>query len=89
MLEVAHTVRTYRGKPGCMCGCRGTYSETPRARKMAITQMLADPTVKFEVGHIDKDIPGCIFISSNSRVRVLYLNADGIAAVRAMGIPEA
>lgn len=23
-------VRSYRGKPGCMCGCRGEYSDSPK-----------------------------------------------------------
>lgn len=32
--------RTYSGKPGCACGCRGTYTPaTPRNTKAMLTRM--------------------------------------------------
>jgi hypothetical protein len=53
MLTVQDTLRTYSGRPGCMCGCNGKYNESERARKMAVTQMLRDPAVSQEV---DEDL---------------------------------
>ena len=86
MLTVNQTTRSYSGKPGCMCGCGGKYNEGERARKLAITQLLNDPGVKFEAwGH---DAEGCLFVTTATRTRVLYLNEAGVAAVRAMGILE-
>ena len=60
MLTVNQTTRSYSGKPGCMCGCRGTYNEGERARKLAITQLLNDPRVKFDAWSGDTE--GCLFV---------------------------
>lgn len=40
-IPVEAILDTYRGRPGCGCGCRGTYSKTTRAIKSRI-QFLAD-----------------------------------------------
>ena len=86
MLTVEQTTRSYSGKPGCMCGCNGEYKDSERARKLAITQLLKDPRVKFETWGSDE---GCLFVRTETRKRVLYLNAKGVEAVRAMGYKEA
>ena len=86
MLTVEHTTRSYSGRIGCMCGCNGTYNEGERARKMAITALLKDPAVRFHAWCNDTE--GCIFVETDTRNRVLYLNAQGIAAARAMGLKE-
>lgn len=86
MLTVNKTTRSYSGKPGCMCGCLGTYNDSERARKLAITQLLKDPCVKFEAWNDDAE--GCLFVRTNTRNRVLYLNAAGVIAARAMGFKE-
>jgi len=86
MLTVNQTTRSYSGKPGCMCGCNGTYNEGERARKMAITALLKDPNVKFQAWADDKE--GCVYVETRTRNRVLYLTAAGVIAVRAMGFKE-
>jgi hypothetical protein len=87
MLKVEHTVRSYTGKPGCMCGCNGTYNEGERARKMAITALLKNPAVRFDTWNGGEE--GAVFVVTATRNRVLYLNADGVKAVEALGIkPE-
>ena len=48
MLTVDQTTRSYSGLPGCMCGCKGTYNESERARKMAITALLKSPLVRYD-----------------------------------------
>lgn len=84
MLTVNQTTRSYSGKPGCMCGCRGEYKESERSRKLAITQLLKDPSVRLDAWGDE----GAIFVATDTRNRVLYLTAEGVAAVRAMGIKE-
>jgi len=84
MLKVEHTVRSYTGKPGCMCGCNGTYNEGERARKLAITALLKNPAVRFDSWNGGEE--GCVFVVTATRNRVLYLNAEGVKAVQAMGI---
>jgi len=84
MLTVDQTTRSYTGKPGCMCGCNGTYNEGERARKMAITALLKNPAVRFDSWNGDTE--GAVFVVTATRNRVLYLNADGVKAVQAMGV---
>jgi len=84
MLTVNQTTRAYTGKPGCMCGCNGTYNEGERARKMAITALLKNPAVRFDTWSGGNE--GAVFVVTATRNRVLYLNADGVAAVQAMGM---
>jgi hypothetical protein len=86
MLTVNQTTRSYSGKPGCMCGCNGTYNEGERARKMAITALLKDPNVKFDARADDAE--GCLYVVTATRNRVLYLNKAGVIAARAMGMKE-
>lgn len=86
MLTVNQTTRSYSGKPGCMCGCNGKYNEGERARKLAITQLLNDPRVKFDAWSDDAE--GCLYVVTATRNRVLYLNGAGVRAVRAMGYKE-
>ena len=89
MLTVDQTVRTYSGKRGCMCGCQGTYNDSIKARKLAITQMLKHPKVWLESWD-SKDVDkGCLVVESDTRQRVLYLTQEGVDAVRAMGVAQA
>ena len=87
MLTVEQTTRSYSGRRGCMCGCLGKYNETHRARKLAITELLKDPRVKFDAWA--QDTEGCLFVETATRNRVLYLTPEGVAEVRAMGFKEA
>jgi len=85
MLDVKDTVRSYSGKTGCMCGCNGTYNDSTRARKMAITQILKQDFKVDDFGKADDDgTAGCVFVESETRNRVLYLTADGVAAALAL-----
>ena len=88
MLNVNQTVRSYSGKPGCMCGCNGTYNEGERARKMAMSALLKNPNVRVQARNSSADDAGCLFADTDTRTRVLYLTAEGVEAVRAMGVEE-
>ena len=84
MLNVEHTIRSYSGRPGCMCGCNGSYNEGTRARKLAITKLLKDPETRLDVfNHVDDcGTAGCIHYDNGTRNRVLYVNKAGIDAIK-------
>ncbi len=88
MLKLEHTVRSYSGRPGCMCGCNGKYNSGDRARKMAISQLLKNPDVQLQSWKESGGDAGCIYVETPTRNRVLYLTAAGVEAVRAMGVEE-
>lgn len=87
MLTVTDTVRSYSGRPGCMCGCNGKYNEGERARKMAATALLKDPDMRVQTWKESGGDAGCIYVETATRNRVLYLTAEGVAKVAAM-FPE-
>ena len=87
MLNVNDTVRAYSGKPGCMCGCVGTYNETERARKMALTALLKNPAAKLQSWPESGGDAGCLYVETETRARVLYLTAAGVAKLAAQ-FPE-
>jgi hypothetical protein len=88
MLNVNDTVRAYSGKPGCMCGCNGTYNEGERARKMALTALLKNPAMRLQTWNQGRgDDAGCVYVETETRNRVLYLTAEGVEKVAAM-FPE-
>jgi hypothetical protein len=72
-----------------MCGCKGSYKDSERARKMAITQLLKDPAVRYQEWKPSGGDAGCLFVDTPTRTRALYLTEAGVAAVRAMGVKEA
>jgi len=84
MLNIEHTTESYSGRPGCMCGCNGTYNESERARKMAITAMMKNEDARLQdFGRVDSEgVQGCVFFETPTRNRVLYLTAEGVAAAR-------
>ena len=87
MLNVTDTVKSYSGKPGCMCGCNGKYNEGERARKMALTALLKNPAVRLQTWAESGGDAGCLYVETATRNRVLYLTAAGAAKVAAM-FPE-
>ncbi len=90
MLNVEHTTRAYAGKQGCMCGCKGTYNASVRARKTAITQLTKHTEAQLFSWNTQADgAAGCIRLERNGRNRTLYLTEAGVAEARAMGIAEA
>jgi hypothetical protein len=88
MLKLEHTVRSYSGRPGCMCGCKGKYSDSDRTRKMAITALLKDPKVQLQSWAESGGDAGCLFVDTPTRTRALYLTQAGVEAARAMGVEE-
>ena len=91
MLTVDQTVQTYAGSNGCMCGCKGTYNEGKRARKMAMTALLKNSEVQLRSWKpflFSGGDAGCLFVDTATHTRVLYLTEAGVAAARAMGVKE-
>jgi hypothetical protein len=48
MFTLANVERVYSGKPGCMCGCRGTYSISPRSVKILFNKVMNNPAHKMD-----------------------------------------
>lgn len=88
MLTLDQTVRSYSGRPGCMCGCNGTYNAGDRARKMAITALLKNPETRLQAWKPSGGDAGCLFLDTPTRTRALYLTEAGVEAVRALGVEE-
>lgn len=87
MISMKNTIRSYSGKRGCMCGCQGSYNEGDRARKLALTELTKNPDTKLEVWQADNDTTdaGCLHITTDTRIRALYLNRKGVEEALAMG----
>ena len=84
-IQVEDTTRSYAGRIGCMCGCQGTYNESVRARKTAITQILKQDWAVNDFGRVDSEgVAGCLYVKSETRERVLYLTKQGLAKALAM-----
>lgn len=88
MLTLDQTVRSYSGKPGCMCGCQGTYNDSSQARKMAMTALLKDPNTRLQKWKSNGKDAGCLFFQTATRARVLYLTAKGVEQAEAMGYED-
>lgn len=78
VLTVDDTVRSYSGGHGCMCGCKGTYNDGVRARKMALTAMTKNQAKLNVWNSVAGDDAGCLFFDTPTRSRVLYLTQDGV-----------
>jgi hypothetical protein len=48
MFTLANVERVYSGKPGCMCGCRGTYSISQRSVKILFNKVMNNPAHKMD-----------------------------------------
>jgi hypothetical protein len=66
-LKIENVKRVYSGKPGCMCGCRGKYSEEGRGVKTIFNKIL-----KGEY-KVDK-VANCIYLDTDSRTLVAYFS---------------
>lgn len=71
LLQDYEVCQVYAGRPGCMCGCRGTYRETSAAIKRALSDLRAQDPARVELD----DETLCISWENEAgtRVRVLYL----------------
>ena len=48
--------RVYSGRPGCMCGCRGTYSDAERSKKIIFNKIMKGD-YKVEGDYVYLDTP--------------------------------
>lgn len=86
-IPTQHIVRAYAGRPGCACGCKGTYycasaesdeSEGATYNPGMVTKIArivaTDPTTKLQKGFDDEKI---LFLEfSPTRNYTLYLSPD-------------
>jgi hypothetical protein len=75
-LTIADIVRVYSGKPGCGCGCRGTYSET-KAQKTRILNTVSNLSEEYPIVESD----GVLSIETPTRYYWIYLRGFGHESV--------
>lgn len=72
-IKLEQIVRTYNGRPGCACGCRGSYMETKRAFTAALAKYAQAPAESVEMG---SDLEGNAFVGwdneDRSRTYTIY-----------------
>lgn len=65
---VDNVKESYSGKPGCMCGCVGNYSEKKSTAVRAFNRLVNDPSVR-----IDEEAK-CIYVKTSTRNNVVFFN---------------
>ena len=63
--------KVYSGKPGCMCGCKGTYNDSDIAKKRMWNRFQKEQ----EDWKIDIDA-GCVYNTTETRNNVIYFAQD-------------
>jgi len=66
---IEKVVQVYSGRPGCMCGCQGTYREDKKAIKRIYNIMAKSPDIYSYNNSIDHF--ACLNYSPN-RIYVIY-----------------
>ena len=69
VIKMEDVARVYSGRPGCACGCKGDYKDSPKA----ITRMVN----KFNKNLIDVVEGGNnLSIENDTRLNILYLKDE-------------
>lgn len=74
-MNITHNdiIRVYSGRPGCMCGCNGTYRDGERSKKNMLTRILkGDYAVEFFRRPDQDGTAGCIYTDTATRTQVAY-----------------
>jgi hypothetical protein len=72
-IDYTHVARVYSGRSGCMCGCKGTYRDSDRSKKVMLTKVLkGDYQVEFFNKPDSDGTAGCIFTDNGDRTQVVY-----------------
>lgn len=66
-MDISKVKRVYSGLKGCMCGCRGKYSESDRSKKIILGKILRDPNHQ-----VDGD---CVYLITKTRNLAAYFEA--------------
>jgi len=86
MIDVDKVISVYRGRPGCMCGCRGKHRYASKFRAVAGKQRgydvtddeVSDRSVKLVVAKLERDPStkiedGIAYVDTGTRRYVAYL----------------
>ena len=69
-ITVEQVSQVYSGRQGCMCGCRGNYSEQPAQKKRVLKLLQSDPRSKIEDGILHRE-----GLEEGERNYVIYLQS--------------
>ena len=74
MIDFKNVKRVYSGRPGCMCGCRGTYNTSALSIKRAVNKLnkRIDWSNSLAVqSHMDDK---CAWFESETYTKVVYFS---------------
>lgn len=69
-LTVDDIENVYSGRPGCMCGCRGEYKDSPRSKKIILNKILRSPNYQIS--------DGVIYVQTETRMLAAYIDSSYI-----------
>ncbi len=67
-MKLSKVTRVYSGSPGCMCGCKGKYSDSDRSRKIIFNKIMKNPNHKFDAA------AKCVYVETETRNLVAYFS---------------
>lgn len=69
--------KTYRGRPGCMCGCKGTYKENNRRSASHVLRFFKEKLAEGDDGFSVIPYKGEVIVSfdRDERTTVMYAKA--------------
>jgi hypothetical protein len=85
-ISIDQVSETYNGKPGCMCGCNGSYKDSVQSKRIAVKKINAAlsfigpniPTHKWvPLGFLDRVLSAgydneCAWLETSTRKTVIY-----------------
>lgn len=66
-------VRVYSGRPGCGCGCKGTYSESQRSKTIILNKLKKNPMLVEQTGPFARANEEQICFSLETESRYLWV----------------
>jgi hypothetical protein len=72
MINIANVERVYSGRIGCMCGCKGKYSETLVSIKRMVNKLSKEEGVEYD------SQAGCYHLQTDTRQYAVYMKEGSI-----------
>ena len=66
-ITLSQVARVYSGRAGCMCGCRGKYTESGRGVALIFNKIVRNPAAQYD------EHARCVYVETPTRNQVAYL----------------
>jgi hypothetical protein len=67
-IEFNRIQKVYSGRPGCMCGCKGKYSDSDRSKKIIFNKIARNPDAQVD------EHAKCIYVETDTRMLAAYFD---------------